>query len=121
MAMVKAKQPDSLMSSHILSSDAGVMAINSETSYRLDFDDSASTPLSPSSTFSVSSIGNIEHSFIDALMLCQWDNILGPRLEHVWYVTGRPQPHTNILRCVTRQVLTGEINRDLQSSQVVLL
>ncbi|XP_059178361.1 guanine nucleotide exchange factor C9orf72-like [Physella acuta] len=118
MAVVKGKQLESLIASQVLSSEAGVMAINSETSYRLDFDDSASTPLSPSSSFSVSSIGNIEQSFIDALMLCQWDNILGPRLEHVWYVTGRPQPHTNILRCVTRQVLSGEINRDLQSSQV---
>ena len=76
------------------------------------------SPMSPSSSFSVSSIGNIEHSFVDALLLCGWDNILGPRLEHVWYVRGRPQPHTNILRYVTTQALSGEICRDVLSNQV---
>ncbi|RUS72347.1 hypothetical protein EGW08_019883, partial [Elysia chlorotica] len=76
------------------------------------------SPLSPSSSFSVSSIGNIEHSFVDALLLCGWDNILGPRLEHVWYVRGRPQPHTNILRYVTTQALSGEICRDVYSNQI---
>jgi len=55
---------------------------------------------------------------VDALLLCQWDNILGPRTEHVWYVSGRPQPHSNILRYITTQVLGGEICRDVTSSQI---
>ncbi|CAL1540278.1 unnamed protein product [Lymnaea stagnalis] len=117
MAAGRPIQPASLISPRSLSSDSGVLTIHSGNSFKADFEDS-STPLSPSSAFSVSSIGNIEHSFIDALLLCQWDNILGPRLEHVWYVTGRPQPHTNILRFVTSQVLSGEICRDIHSSQV---
>lgn len=98
------------------STDSGVMTVNSEHPFHDDC-----TPLSPSSGFSVSSIGNIEHSFVDALLLCHWDNILGPKMEHVWYVTGRPQPHTNILRFVTNQVLSGEICRDVHSSQVCVL
>ncbi|GFN94542.1 protein c9orf72-like isoform x2 [Plakobranchus ocellatus] len=81
-------------------------------------EDENDSPMSPSSSFSVSSIGNIEHSFVDALLLCGWDNILGPRLEHVWYVRGRPQPHTNILRYVTTQALSGEICRDVYSNQI---
>ncbi|XP_055885772.1 guanine nucleotide exchange factor C9orf72-like isoform X1 [Biomphalaria glabrata] len=105
-------------SSKSLSLDSGVMTITSEDSYKSDFDDNSLTPLSPSSTYTVSAIPNIEHSYIDALILCQWDNILGPRLDHVWYVTGRPQPHTNILRFVTGQVLSGEICRDVHTSQV---
>ena len=95
-------------------SDSGVRSIDQS-----DFNDCAFSPLSPTSSFSVSSIGNIEHSFVDALLLCQWDNILGPRLEHVWYINGRPQPHTNILRFITGQVLSGEICRDIESSQVI--
>ncbi|XP_005107492.1 guanine nucleotide exchange C9orf72 [Aplysia californica] len=120
MASSRPNQPSSLVTQKSLSSDSGVMTINSEGSYNgLElFEDSALSPVSPSSAFSVSSIGNIEHSFVDALLLCQWDNILGPRLEHVWYVTGRPQPHTNILRFITGQVLSGEICRDVHSSQI---
>lgn len=94
-------------------SDSGVRSIDHS-----DYHDSTTSPLSPTSSFSVSSIGNIEHSFVDALLLCQWDNILGPRLEHVWYINGRPQPHTNTLRFITGQVLSGEICRDIQSSQI---
>lgn len=108
-----------LTSPRSFSSDSGIMTVHSESPFHVDF--ASSSPLSPSSAFSVSSIGNIEHSFVDALLLCQWDNILGPKLEHVWYVTGRPQPHTNILRFVTNQVLSGEICRDLHSSQVCVL
>uniref|UniRef100_A0A0B6ZUZ3 Uncharacterized protein n=1 Tax=Arion vulgaris TaxID=1028688 RepID=A0A0B6ZUZ3_9EUPU len=96
--------------------DSGVMTVHPDIQFHGGYDDS--TPLSPTSSFSVSSIGNIEHSFIDALLLCHWDNILGPKLEHVWYVTGRSQPHTNILRFVTNQVLSGEICRDVHCSQV---
>ena len=99
-----------------LVSDSGVRTVNVQG--QMDFPDDLISPTSPSSAFSVSAIGNIELSFIDALLLCQWDNILGPRLEHVWYVSGRPQPHTNILRFITTQVLSGEICRDVESSQV---
>ncbi|BFY99521.1 hypothetical protein BsWGS_02561 [Bradybaena similaris] len=112
MALNKSMQSSNLTSTSY-STDSGVMTVNSENPFHDDC-----TPLSPSSGFSVSSIGNIEHSFVDALLLCHWDNILGPKMEHVWYVTGRPQPHTNILRFVTNQVLSGEICRDVHSSQV---
>ena len=87
----------------------------------MGFDESPISPLSPSSAFSVSSISNVEHSFVDALLLCQWDNILGPRLEHVWYISGRPQPHTNTLRYITSLVLSGEICRDVNLSQVIIM
>nr|KAG5700798.1 hypothetical protein BaRGS_035001 [Batillaria attramentaria] len=55
---------------------------------------------------------------MDAVVFCHWDNILGPRLEHVWYISDRPQPHVNILRFITSQVLSGEICRELDTSHV---
>ena len=81
-------------------------------------DQSSSTPMSPSSVFAQKMLFNIPHCFMDAIVFCHWDNILGPRLEHVWYVSDRPQPHRNILRFITTQVLSGEICRELNTSRI---
>jgi hypothetical protein len=62
------------------------------------------TPLSPSSLYGQRLLADVPHSFMDAVMFCHWDNILGPRLEQVWYVADRPEPHVNILRFITNQV-----------------
>lgn len=76
------------------------------------------TPMSPSSIYAQKMLVDIPHCFMDAILFCHWDNILGPRLEHVWYVIDRPQPHINILRFITSQVLSGEICRELNTSRI---
>lgn len=99
--------------------DSGIMTIPSDSSFPTsELNDSLSSVTSPTSAFSILSLGGIQYSYVNAILLCQWDNILGPRLEHVWYIQGRPEPHTNILRFVTSQVLSGEICRDVHSNQV---
>lgn len=99
-------------------SNSGIMEV-SGISHSLELKDkSASTPLSPSSSYAQCSISNVVHSFTDAVVFCHWDNILGPRLEHVWYISDHPQPHINILRFITTQILSGEICREVETSSI---
>ncbi|KAK7488495.1 hypothetical protein BaRGS_00020280 [Batillaria attramentaria] len=94
-------------------SDSGIVEISSASG-----DVSTGTPMSPSSMYAKTTVADVPHSFMDAVVFCHWDNILGPRLEHVWYISDRPQPHVNILRFITSQVLSGEICRELDTSHV---
>ncbi|XP_067677846.1 guanine nucleotide exchange factor C9orf72-like [Haliotis asinina] len=98
---------------------SGVVQVPSSTDSELTGDfELPTTPLSPSSAFSTAKIVKISQSYIDAMLLCHWDNILGPRLEHVWYVEGLSKPHNNTLRHICSQVLSGEICRDVSCSQI---
>lgn len=100
-------------------SGSGVMEISKSKPNRSgSLGDRGSTPLSPSSAYAQKMLFDVPHSFMDAILFCHWDNILGPRLEHVWYVNDRPQPHLNILRFITSQVLSGEICRELETSRI---
>lgn len=96
------------------STDSGIVEIAGSG----DMGSRGGSPLSPSSAFGQRTVADVPHSFIDAVLFCHWDNILGPRLEHVWYVSERSQPHVNILRFITSQVLSGEICRELHTSLV---
>lgn len=96
----------------LCASNSGIVEISGASG------NNASTPMSPSSAYTQLVVTDIPHSFLDAIVFCHWDNILGPRLEHVWYINDRPQPHLNILRFITTQVLSGEICRELNTSQV---
>ena len=99
-------------------SSSGVMEISKSLPSRTRAGQVAATPMSPSSVYAEKMLLDIPHSFTDAVLFCHWDNILGPRLEHVWYISDRPQPHLNILRFITTQVLSGEICRELNTSRI---
>lgn len=79
---------------------------------------SARTPLSPSSDFTTSIIKDVPDSIFKAVLLVHWDNILGPRIHHVWTIDGTPNLSSSDLRCITGQVLSSEICRDVDSSFV---
>ncbi|XP_046338525.1 guanine nucleotide exchange factor C9orf72-like [Haliotis rufescens] len=99
--------------------NSGVVQVPTSTDIGLSGDfEPPTTPLSPSSAFSTSKISDISQSYIDTVLLCHWDNILGPRLEHVWYVDGCSKPHNTTLRHICSQVLSGEICRDVSCSQI---
>lgn len=101
-------------------SDSGVVEISSLSGSETSIHEGTApcTPLSPSSAFVQTTISDVTNSFLDAVVFCHWDNILGPRLEQVWHISDRPQPHRNILRFITTQVLSGEICRELHTGQV---
>ncbi|XP_076440184.1 guanine nucleotide exchange factor C9orf72-like [Babylonia areolata] len=83
-----------------------------------ELDGHSGVPMSPSSAYAQKMLVGLPHCFLNAIVFCHWDNILGPRLEHVWYIQDRPEPHLNILRFITSQVLSGEICRELNTSCV---
>lgn len=99
-------------------SSSGVMEISKSLHSGTGVDQNATTPMSPSSAYAQKMLIDIPHSFMDAILFSHWDNILGPRLEHVWYINDRPQPHLNILRFISSQVLSGEICRELKTSRI---
>ncbi|KAK3602392.1 hypothetical protein CHS0354_026279 [Potamilus streckersoni] len=79
---------------------------------------STRTPLSPSSDFTTSIIKDVPDSIFRAVLLVHWDNILGPRIHHVWTIDGSPNLSSSDLRCITGQVLSSEICRDVDSNFV---
>ena len=80
--------------------------------------DAAVTPLSPSSKYTKSSLTDIPDSVLCAVVLSTWDNILGPRVQHVWKFPNSLAPKSDLLSHITRQVLSCEICRDLTNSAI---
>ncbi|KAL8582204.1 hypothetical protein ACOMHN_004123 [Nucella lapillus] len=99
-------------------SNLGVVDMSKSIRSEHTRDKGASTPLSPSSAYAQKMLPVVPHCFLNAVVFCHWDNILGPRLEHVWFIQDRPEPHLNILRFITTQVLSGEICREVNTSRV---
>ena len=76
------------------------------------------TPLSPSSKYSKSILSDIPESVFSAVVLSTWDNILGPRVQHVWKFPDSTGTKSELLSHITRQVLSCEICRDLTNSAI---
>ena len=76
------------------------------------------TPLSPSSVYSKSVLTEIPESVFCAIALSTWDNILGPRVQHVWRFPNSQGLISDVLSHITRQVLSCEICRDLTNSAI---
>lgn len=72
------------------------------------------TPLSPSSKFTESSIDIPGQNLIKYMMLSHWDNILGPRVVHVWNM-GTGSLDSGFLSRISSQSLSGEICREVTS------
>lgn len=76
------------------------------------------SPTSPSSVFSKSVIAAMDDCILDGVLLSQWDNILGPRIRHLW-LTSSPQGFTlDMLNHVATQTLCGDICRDPESPHI---
>lgn len=72
------------------------------------------TPLSPSSKFTESNIDIPGQNLIKYMMLSHWDNILGPRVVHVWNM-GTDSLDSGFLSRISSQSLSGEICREVTS------
>ena len=84
-----------------------------------DLDSSDNTPKSPGSVFSQSALKESSGCILSGLLLCCWDNILGPKLRHLWEVGAKDGllTHRNLLY-IASHTLSGEICRDLLSSTI---
>lgn len=96
----------------------GVIHLNPDAPHVQPIHDAPVTPLSPSSKYTKSVLTDISDSVFSAVALSTWDNILGPRLQHVWKFPNSPAPKSDLLSHVTRQVLSCEICRDLSNSSI---
>ena len=76
------------------------------------------TPLSPSSKFTTSAFNIPGQNLIHNIVLSHWDNILGPKVMHVWNLVPDSVQHSATLNQVTSQTLSGEICRDVYNSNI---
>ncbi|CAH1773321.1 unnamed protein product [Owenia fusiformis] len=81
--------------------------------------------LSPSSSFGCSSLkdpnGLSDNCIISAIILSHWDNIMGPRIIHLWSNTYNQEAtpaQLKTLRFVANHTLSGEITRDLSDRTI---
>ncbi|XP_053394859.1 guanine nucleotide exchange factor C9orf72-like [Mercenaria mercenaria] len=93
--------------------DMGVIHVNTSDSPS-DNATPALTPSSPSSKYTKSSIPGLDetNSPFRGIVLTFWDNILGPRVRHVWRINQREVLQSDLLSHITSQVLSCEICRD---------
>ncbi|KAK3089158.1 hypothetical protein FSP39_001337 [Pinctada imbricata] len=76
------------------------------------------SPLSPSSKYTTSIIDIPNQTLFHNIVLSHWDNILGPRVIHVWNMSGNPVLHSATLNHITSQTLSGEICRDVYNNYI---
>lgn len=100
-------------------SSVGVIHLNPEVLHLEPImQDVPVTPLSPSSKYTTSVLSDIQESVFSAVGLSTWDNILGPRVQHVWKFPNTTGIKSDLLSHITRQVLSCEICRDLTNSAI---
>lgn len=95
-----------------LTPDMGVIQINTDSQLSSDVSAAPVTPSSPSSKYTKSFIPELENSPFYGIVLAFWDNILGPRVRHVWNPSQKDSLRSSLLSHITRQVLSCEICRD---------
>lgn len=76
------------------------------------------TPLSPSSMYTTSEIRGVPHGIINAVMLSSWDHILGPRIQHMWFLENSMKLNQKTLSYICGQTLSGEICRDTKNTNI---
>lgn len=72
--------------------------------------------LSPSSKYIVSQLVDCEEPLVSTFIFNYWDNILGPRIKHVWYNGREPFLDSSTLLQICKQGLASELCRDLTNS-----
>lgn len=55
-----------------------------------------------------------------AMVLCKWDNVLGPRLDHVWRGMGDTRLQEDSVKYVVSHVLNGELLRSVTENVIDL-
>lgn len=70
------------------------------------------SPKTPSSKYSSSAIDIKHEGIINCILLCHWDNILGPKVVHLWTIPNKPHYSSLVLNKVCSLSLSGEICRD---------
>lgn len=77
-------------------------------------DGPASSPKSPGSLYSKTTLQNAPDNLLSSIVLCYWDNILGPRVRHLWETpsTEMPSATSEVLHQIASHTLSGEICRD---------
>jgi hypothetical protein len=86
-------------------SDHGTLGVEKDLSESL-------SPVTPSSKFTTSVIKTSTDGIINCILLSHWDNILGPRIVHLWTVPNKPHYSHNVCNKVCSQSLSGEICRE---------
>lgn len=94
--------------------DMGVIQVNA-SEHQSSSTSLPVTPSSPSSMYTKSSIVGLDNtnSPFRGIVLSFWDNILGPRVKHVWPIGQKEMLKSDLLSHITSQVLSCEICRDL--------
>ncbi|XP_036361499.1 guanine nucleotide exchange C9orf72-like isoform X2 [Octopus sinensis] len=105
-------KPDHSHSSHL--SPPQNLLYPSDQSKQLD--PIASTLLSPCSKYTVSQLVDSAQILVSTFVFSHWDNILGPRVEQVWFNGEALLLDQSTLLQICKQGLAGELCRDLSSS-----
>ena len=81
--------------------------------------DSPLSPKSPGSIFTKCTLEGAPYSLVPSIVLCYWDNILGPRVRHLWVSPGQETLASSAtLNHIASHTLSGEICRDPTDSHV---
>lgn len=76
------------------------------------------SPTTPSSKFSTSVIRTSAEGIINCILLSHWDNILGPRIDHMWSIPNKPHYSNTVLNKICSQSISGEICREWDNSSI---
>ena len=78
-----------------------------------------SSPIkSPSTAFTQTPLQNAEKCIVQSVLLSYWDNILGPKIHHLWYNPTEELLSRKMLSYISSHTLNGEICRELTESSV---
>ena len=85
---------------------------------RTSVEPSLLSPKSPSSVFTKSTLKNSKDGLISCLVLCNWDNIMGPKVRHLWMSETMDNVTMDTLVNIATHTLSGEICRDPLDSNI---
>ncbi len=76
------------------------------------------SPKSPSSVFTKSTLENSRDGLVSCVVLCNWDNIMGPKVRHLWMSEGMDNVTMDALVNIANHTLSGEICKDPLDSNI---
>ena len=85
---------------------------------RTEIQPSLLSPKSPSSVFTKSTLQHTKEGLVSCLVLCNWDNIMGPKVRHLWMSENMDNVTMDTLVNIATHTLSGEICRDPLDSNI---
>ncbi len=76
------------------------------------------SPKSPSSVFTKSVLEKSKNGLVRCVVLCNWDNIMGPKVRHLWMSEGMDSVTMDTLINIANHTLSGEICKDPLDSNI---